>query len=531
MAPVIASPRAEGSPLRLHWSARLSLTSRILALNLFLIVITAGGLFYLDSYRTRLVEERRLRAEAEVVMVARGWGRLPMAERPAYLADMASATRSRLRVYRADGAKIADSFALAPPTYRIQGTVGESLDKTAARFLDRLFDFLVGTRGIRRFAEPATDRAEAWPEIRAASQGGRAAMIRYAPDFTHVVSAAHVAENGGGIRFLLTANPREVRAFIRDERLGLAILGILTILLSAFLSWFLARTIVKPLRQLVRAAVRVRLGRSREINVPRLPSRRDEIGTLARAISDMSQALRDRIDATESFAADVAHELKNPLASLRSALDTLGSVRDPDLADQLLGVARDDVRRMDRLITDISDASRLDSQLSRIRFDRIDLGAMVGELVAGRATRPGAEERRLAFRPPSAGSTLILGDDMRIERAIDNIIDNALSFAPPNSQVEIGVAPLGAGLVRLWVADRGPGVPPGEREAIFRRFHSSRPPGQFGRHSGLGLAIARSVVEAHQGSIRVIDRPDGGTGALFEIILPRADADEDEMVE
>ena len=268
----------------------------------------------------------------------------------------------------------------------------------------------------------------------------------------------------------------------------------------------------------------MRLGRSREVNVPRLPSRSDEIGLLARAVSDMSQSLRHRIDNIEAFAADVTHELKNPLASLRSAVDGLDRVEDPELREKLKTIVREDVARLDRLISDISEAARTDAELARahIRAGR--------PRAADRATRPqlGNTPRERAMRgsllPVRARTARsVMGKPDRLARAINAIIDNAVSFSPPGGLVEIAVARVGDE-VRIRIDDEGPGVPAEAREAIFNRFHSVRPESEnFGRHSGLGLAIAQAIVNGHDGEIDVQDRDDAPSGARFTIRLPAAD--------
>jgi two-component system sensor histidine kinase ChvG len=286
---------------------------------------------------------------------------------------------------------------------------------------------------------------------------------------------------------------------------------------------FLARTIVRPLRRLAIAAHRVRLGRAREVKVPRLPRRTDEIGLLARAVSDMSQSLRQRIDNIEAFAADVTHELKNPLASLRSAVDGLDRVEDPELRHKLMAIARDDVVRLDRLINDISEAARTDAELLRARFERVDLGPLIEQIVASWETRRETGDARIAFARPRKDTAVVMGKPDRLARAINAIIDNAVSFSPPGGLVEIAAAHVGDE-VRIRIDDEGPGVPPEAREAIFNRFHSVRPEGEnFGRHSGLGLAIAQAIVKGHDGEIDVHDRDDAPSGARFTIRIPAAD--------
>jgi two-component system sensor histidine kinase ChvG len=294
------------------------------------------------------------------------------------------------------------------------------------------------------------------------------------------------------------------------------------ILMSVLLSSFLARTIVRPLRRLAIAAQRVRLGRAREVNVPRLPDRIDEIGMLARAVSDMSQSLRQRIDSIEAFAADVSHELKNPLASLRSAVDGLERIDDPELRARLGAVIRDDIARMDRLIGDISEAARTDAELARAHFQPVDLGGLIEQLVHSWETRREKGNARIAFARPRKDSAVVMGKPDRLARALNAILDNAVSFSPPNGLVEIAVSRVGDDVL-IRVDDEGPGVPAEAREAIFNRFHSVRPDTEnFGRHSGLGLAIAQAIVNGHDGEIDVQDRDDAPSGARFTIRLQAA---------
>jgi two-component system sensor histidine kinase ChvG len=238
----------------------------------------------------------------------------------------------------------------------------------------------------------------------------------------------------------------------------------------------------------------------------------------------MTGSLRYRIDATEAFAADVTHELKNPLASLRSAVDSLERVDDPDLRRQLLDVVRHDVVRLDRLIVDIAEVSRLDAELSRTRFEPVDLGNLVESLLPLWEERASPRRVQLAFARPRVGSAVIMGEASRLARAIDNVVDNAISFSPPDSLVEICASSVD-GEVTVTVEDEGRGVPPEAREAIFNRFHSIRPDGEaFGRHSGLGLAIAKAIVEGHDGRITAGDRRDGRSGARFALRFPGVDS-------
>ncbi|MBP7952425.1 MAG: sensor N-terminal transmembrane domain-containing protein [Sphingorhabdus sp.] len=520
----IVSPKAEPADLHLSWSRSLSLTARILAVNLFVLALFAGGLFFLDSYRGQLIINRESIAAQQAAVISDILPSLPAEKQAQFLSKFGTASKSRIRVYDRSGVKILDSFDLGPHGYALSDPKTESWKKRAARVIDQSFDFLVMAPKLKTFVEPSVDNGSAW-DVLQNNRTDNAVQIatRLAPDFTHVIMTGTIA-SGGEYKILAVTNAREIRQLVRAERLRFGIFFVLVLMISILLSLFLARTIVRPLRRLAHAAIRVRLGRAQEVTVPRLPSRRDEIGMLARALSDMSTALRQRIDATEAFAADVAHEIKNPLASLRSALDGMDNVTDPALRAQLMAVAKDDVFRMDRLISDISEASRVDAQLAKAKFELIDIGDMAEQLLHAREERGSDGDISIAFARPRKGVTTVWGEDIRLERVLNNLIDNAVSFSPPGGLVQISVT-RAESHVLIRVSDEGPGVPPDEREAIFRRFHSERPKSEeFGKHSGLGLAIARTIVEGHEGAINVLDRADGQSGACFEIALPAHEA-------
>lgn len=513
------------------WAARGSLTTRILAVNIFALVMLAGGFFYLDSYRSQLVDARVEETNTQLGLMAAAAAAAPDAQRGTLLASLGTMTDTRLRLfdYPARSAMqrpVLDSWSISGPTYELRDPTQEDWQKRVARFLDRAIDRIVGADRPDVFFEPKLDRLADWPEAREAIRTGHVATsVKQAPDRTPVITAALFVPGSTAAQghiLLSTENQRDITRIVRAERFRLSVVLLLVVILSVMLSLFLARTIVRPLRRLALAAHRVRLGRAREVQVPRLPSRRDEIGTLARALSDMSMAIRQRIDATEAFAADVTHELKNPLASLRSAVDSFGMVKDPDLQAQLVAVIRDDVARLDRLITDISEASRVDAELARARFETIDLGIMIEGLIATREERGRNHDVKVAFARPHRGTAVVFGDGSRLTRVIENLIENAISFSPPNGLVQVAATRDGEEVL-IRIEDEGPGVPLESREAIFNRFHSVRPESEeFGRHSGLGLAIAKAIVEGHNGSIDVQDRDNAPSGAKFVIRLPVA---------
>ena len=522
MASATVSAKNEDADLALTWSGRWTLAHRILAVNVLTLVLVLLAIFYLDSYRNRLEKERVHKVEAEASMAATALPSVAPSERQKLLANLGRQNDTRIRLYGPDGKVELDSWKLTGPTYRLRDPTTQKWTKDVARALDRGFNALVGEESDEDFVEPAVDQASAWTEVVASRQSGETeSKIRQAPELTPVFSAA--APVAGGSTLLVTDNDRDFTRRVRKQRGSLLIALAVVTILSVLLSLFLARTIVRPLRRIALAAHRVRLGRAREVKVPRLPSRTDEIGLLARSISDMSQSLRHRIDNIEAFAADVTHELKNPLASLRSAVDGLERIEDPALRKQLIDVIRQDVVRLDRLISDVGEAARTDAELARARFEPVDLGDLIGNLVAAWETRRETGNVRIAFARPRRASAIVMGEPGRLARAIDNIIDNAISFSPPGGLVEVAATHVGEE-IRIRIDDEGPGVPPELREAIFNRFHSVRPDAEsFGRHSGLGLAIARAIVEGHDGEIDVTDRDDAPSGARFTIILKAAD--------
>jgi two-component system, OmpR family, sensor histidine kinase ChvG len=290
-------------------------------------------------------------------------------------------------------------------------------------------------------------------------------------------------------------------------------------------SLLLTQLIAEPVLRLARAADRVRLQRARAIALPDLARRDDELGDLTRSLEDMTHALSERMRAIERFAADVAHELRNPMTSIRSAVETLELVKDPAPRARLLKVLQQDVGRMDRLITDISNASRLDAELARESPSPLDLGRLLADICSfyEATRRPG--EVAVRFTPPAPADRLhVSGREGPLSQVIRNLVDNARSFSPPGGEVRVSLR-RGKGEVVTFVDDDGPGMPPENLETVFERFYTSRPKGAaFGGNSGLGLAIARQIVEAHGGRIWAENRTEDGAvaGARFCVALPAA---------
>ncbi len=511
MAPDTDLTAAETSGAFLRWMGRLSLTARILAVNILPLALLAGSFFYLDGFRARLIEERELQAAQEAKLVADGIGREDLKSLPKLVSHMGAGDKVRIRIVDAAGMILADNWAGQAPTFTLKDPEQEGWQRQFARGLDEGIDWLVSAE-----VPPAyVDHTRSMPN---APEG---AKLSLAPDRTHMIEARATVTASPDLSVVTLRNARDIRRFVRAERASLGQMLGITAFFSILMSLFLARTIVKPLRLLADAAREVRFGQAREVQVPRLPFRDDDIGRLARAISDMTHSLRTRMDGIEAFAADVAHEIKNPLASLASATQSLKSVKKPDLRTQLEGIIADDIRRLDRLITDISDFSRVDAHISWARFQKVDLGSLVGGLIKARLNRKRDEDVSIAFARPLPGTAVVMADPGQLERVIDNLLDNAVSFSPVGGKVRVAATRSGTQVI-LSVDDDGPGVPPASRETIFDRFHSDRPEAEFGKHSGLGLSIARTIIEAHSGTISVSERETGESGASFIIRIAAA---------
>ncbi|MFB0613228.1 sensor histidine kinase [Aurantiacibacter poecillastricola] len=506
---------------RLAFPIGRSLTARILAVNLIPLLVLAGSLFFLDSYRRQLLDERFKLARIEAQITAEALAGATRERQEALLSQIGREQRMRLRLYDPEGNLIADSFELDQPSFTFDDPVAEPFLEDVARWTDNAVNIAVGAPSPPPYAEPENTAADNWPELaRVRQQGLSQIELRRAPDDTPVINAAApVGINGASL--LTTRNAADITQAVREARSDLMTIILLALAVSTILSLYLANTIIQPLRRLVLATSRVRLGREREVEVPRMDERGDEIGLLARAVSDMTATLRHRIDAVEAFAADVAHEIKNPLASLRSATESLPKTSDPDLRAQLVDIASHDVRRIDRLVSEISEASRIDAELSRATFEAVELGQLFGNVVARKEERGETRNCQIAIDVETT-SDVVMGVPVRLERIAENLIDNAVSFSPESGRIRVTIA-RDPERVTATVCDEGPGIPEAEREKVFRRFHSHRPEGEeYGNHSGLGLAIGRAIAEAHDGSLRVIDGADDLGGACLQLELPAA---------
>jgi two-component system sensor histidine kinase ChvG len=380
------------------------------------------------------------------------------------------------------------------------------------------------------------------PEVGGALQGKTQSLVRVNHSGETIVSVGvpiqHMMATRGAL--LLSTQGGDIDRVITSARLAQLRFFLVLAVVMLVLSLSLANTIAEPVRRLADAAERVRRGiRSRQ-QIPDFTARSDEIGHLSRALRDMTKALYNRLDAIESFAADVAHEIKNPLTSLRSALETLPRVNTGHSRDRLIAVMQHDVRRLDRLISDISDASRLDAELGRGEAGPVDIAALLRAVVSMAQDSSRASARVELSIPVRRGKNasadyFVLGHDSRLAQVVTNLIDNACSFSEPGGIVRVALErtsarrePEGKHFVHhvvITVDDDGPGIPPHALERIFERFYTDRPSQGFGQNSGLGLSISRQIVEAHSGRIWACNRP--AEAAQVHVVSPEgAESDE-----
>jgi two-component system sensor histidine kinase ChvG len=441
-------------------------------------------------------------------------------------------TRTRARIYDQDGLLLLDSRALSSRGVVLRSDLAEANAEDTTRF-ERVWSTIkhwFAPAKKPRVDEPWIGNTKSHPEVDAALRGQTQSVVRVNSEGETIVSVGVPIQRMLAVRgaLLLSTQGGDIDIVIASERWAILRFFLVLAAVMFVLSMSLAGTIAEPVRKLAEAAERVRRGIKSRQQIPDFTARSDEIGHLSHALRDMTQALYNRIDAIESFAADVAHELKNPLTSLRSAVEILPRVKAGASHDRLLEVIQHDVRRLDRLISDISDASRLDAELARNDAEPVDLVALLQTVVsmaedsprrngvrvrlivdgADRASfKAGARERRY----------IVLGHDSRMAQVMTNLIDNARSFSEPGGEVRVAlhrVLPSSEGAaieeserIVVTVEDDGPGIPPHALDRIFERFYTDRPEQGFGQNSGLGLSISRQIVEAHGGRIWAENRP------------------------
>ncbi|POF34104.1 sensor histidine kinase [Roseibium marinum] len=549
-----------------------SLTRRIIAINLVGLLALVIGILYLNQFRAGLIDARvqslltqgeiiagaiaasatvdtgtitvdperllQLQAGESITPTGDDLDSLDFPINPErvgpVLRRLISPTKTRARIYDPEGILILDSrhlyssaqilrFDLPPPNAEEEG------------FWDTLWQWT--KRWLRQgdlplYQEAGGGDGRIYPEVEAALAGSPASVTRISQRGELIVSVAVPIQRFRAVlgSLLLSTQGGDIDAIVRAERIAIIRVFLFAATVTILLSILLAGTIAGPVRRLAAAADRVRRGSTSREEIPDFSDRQDEIGHLARSFREMTHALYNKIDAIEQFAADVAHELKNPLTSLRSAVETLPVARSQESKDRLMEVIQHDVRRLDRLISDISDASRLDAELARIQAEPLDLAEFLRNMVAESNQRAGPGEANVKLTvadAPGPRPYLVQGHDIRLGQVISNLFDNARSFSSADGTVRADLSREGR-RIKITVDDDGPGIRAENTERIFERFYTDRPDGEgFGNNSGLGLSISRQIIEAHGGTIIATNRLEPGdgnkrkiAGARFTIYLP-----------
>jgi two-component system sensor histidine kinase ChvG len=530
---------------------------RILAVNVMPLAILVGSLLYLGRYQERLIaaETDALFLQARLSASAIGEGAVVVDEDDQSILSpllarlmirrLVEATGTRTRLYDLDNTLLADSRILLEHSGKVQvkrlpaSSGGFGITRAAMAFFDGL-DTLLERQTFDIYDEEKAQNGDQYDIVRKAIDGDAASQVWRLPEGGLLIAVAVPVQRYKQVlgSVMLSRPDTKVNAAIRSVRLNILEIFGITLLITVLLSLYLARAIARPLRLLSMAAEKLHHGQRKNVGlagtaklltpetIPDFSLRHDEIGDLSIALRDMTGALGQRIGAIENFAADVAHEIKNPLTSLRSAVETAERVQDPAQQRRLMLVIRDDVDRLDRLISDISNASRLDAELSRDEIETIDVAKMLGMLVdfyavgddVNASTAPA-----VVLEPLPEGPLAVMGVEVRIVQVLQNLISNALSFSPPGGKVRIGVR-FEKGFLVLSVEDDGPGIPENKAQALFDRFYTERPKSEkFGTHSGLGLSISKQIIEAHRGKIWAENRKDDDgrvVGARFVVMLP-----------
>lgn len=552
-----------------------SLTRRIVVLNLAGLVALVSGILYLNQFRAGLIEARiqSLTIQGEIMAGAiaasatatsdsdslwvdpdklmniapseilgpRGNEQIESLDFPInpervapMLRRLITPTRTRARIYDSSGQLLLDSQSLYGPADILRLEVPAPQIEKQKPLLDRIVtkvqDWL-----FRRDLPAYEDLTGAeYPEVKAALAGTATAVVRQNKQGEMIVSVAVPIQRfrtpQGAL--LLSTFGGDIDKIVQAERLAIVRVFLVAALVMIVLSVLLAGTIAGPVRRLAVAAERVRHRMHSRAELPDFSDRDDEIGHLSTAFRDMTHALYNRMEAIERFAADVAHELKNPLTSLRSAVETLPLAKTKESQTRLLAIIQHDVRRLDRLISDISDASRLDAELQRQDLDHVDIGTML-ETVTNAQNEVHGDDVRIALTfadgAKAPGRLRMKGHDLRLGQVFTNLIDNARSFSPPKGEVRVNVK-RSKDEIEVFVEDDGPGIRSDAVDRIFERFYTDRPVEGFGQNSGLGLSISKQIVEAHGGEIWAENRmspthktKDGEAevlGARFTVRLP-----------
>lgn len=509
--------------------ASSSLTRRILAINLLVLIVPVGGFFFLESYQKKLIESEIASLQIQAKLFAGVVGALATKTSPILghqiipikanimLHRLTSITNTRARLYGSNGKLMADTQL---PLSRGAVLVDElplpdSEIGPGQWFVNQINSFLnwfPGQNKLPLYIEASPSNAQNYKEVTIALYGDQAAAVRRHEPNGLIISVAlpvqHYRQVIGAL--MISTNGQKIEQAMRAIRLDILQIFTIALVVTILLSLYLAGTIARPINRLAAAAEKVRTGHGRHVYIPDFTSRRDEIGELSRDLRGMTEALWQRMDAIEKFAADVSHEIKNPLTSLRSAVETVARIDDSEKQKQLMAIILDDVQRLDRLITDISDASRLDAELSRDIPAPVNLRHLLEALTEIEKDTALNLKLSIDLFLETGTDLTVSASEGRLGQVFLNIINNAISFSPPQTKITIRaerVIKSYGDFIRVTIEDEGPGIPEKNLASIFDRFYTDRSinvkkdKNILLTHSGLGLSISKQIVEAADGRI------------------------------
>ncbi len=536
------------------------ITLRIIGVNAIALLILMFGILYLSQYQNNLINARleTFQTELELISAAlsenalehdkqNNTARIVSNNMHQMVSKLSSTARQRIQVFNTGGTLMIDSRDLpglddriwAEQERRPHDFHSVEVLRSMTRFV---LELLPDRRTLPNYPETSKDQVLSFPDVPdALNKNISLSVWQNAKERIFLSAAAPLFANdqlGGAV--LLTREGTEIEKDI--GRVWIDVLKIFfgTLVLTTLLSIYLSGAIAKPLKRLAKAAEKVRRGQARADDIPDLSHRHDEIGELSVVLRQMTEALWERMDSIERFAADVSHELKNPLTSLKSAVETASIVKKSGDRKKLMDIIQHDVQRLDRLITDISNASRIDTELSREEFEKINLRELLNNLLDVYAADPlkrTSEEKQgwnksvqtqnatITLNNASKAEITIWGLESRLAQVFQNLLSNALSFTPDGGTISVTVAPLNK-KISITVENEGPGIPAGKLDNIFERFYSERPANEdYGQHSGLGLSICKQIIEAHGGQIfaeNVKNESGKISGARLSVTLNKA---------
>lgn len=510
------------------------ITRRILAINVLALALLVLGLLYAGQYREGLIETEIAALNVQAELFATALGEAAVGENDfnqAFVVEdakqivrrMIATTGTIAQLVMPNGDLLIDSRLFRGPIRNVQvkelppPKLENTLGQEASEYLENILRFI--SLNTKKFSDPSTIK-------NIALKGDRGVAINTLADGRLKLSVAvpiqHYKQILGAL--LLTKDGSKIDKTVFQVRLDILKVFSVVLLVTILLSMYLASSIARPLKKLAIGIEDIRRGKSQSYDIADILIRTDEIGELGNMLNDMTEALWRRMEAIERFAADVSHEIKNPLTSLRSAIETMASLNSPKKQNKLMKIILDDVERLDRLISDISDASRLDSELSRVKMSPIELTSLLNNLIGIYDLTDNDNHIRFKLINAVEGLIVIQGVEDRIVQVLRNLISNAISFSPVNGTIWLETG-FRDGIVNIHVIDEGPGLQPGTEDSVFERFYRERPKNEkFGIHSGLGLSISQQIILAHGGKLsakNLLDNSGKILGACFTIELPK----------